>query len=155
MKMDLKTFQHTKTYRVLKKNLSLYSGIGIFFIILWMYGMITQDDVSTLLGAFFGLIMLGFSIYEYQRILQVKRILKSFKMFRGRIVNVHAPFNYKWPVNLIVEFTDQQKEVKRLMTHAIIYINHLNDYLEKQVNVYYSEQFLYVLFDDPEDLIHS
>lgn len=150
--MNQQQWKKTRTYQVFKKHAIISSSFGLFFVLIGIYGFAQGDVKIRTIGLILSVVIYGFTFYECYRMHEIHVIRQTFACYKGKIMNVDANDNYRWPERLVIEFSDDQGVKKRMMTHAVLYVNQIQNYLEKEVNVYYSSKHDYVIFDDPEDL---
>lgn len=147
--MNKDTFKKTKTYRAFMNQIILFMSVGLFFLFILIYGLVTDEFASTYVGIIFILLVIGLAIPPFYHLYNISKKLKTFQSFHGKVVNVESSYNRQWPVRLVIQFRDERGVERRMQTHAVIYTTNLSNYLEKEVQVYFSEDFPYVLFDDP------
>lgn len=153
--MNKDTFKKTKTYRAFMNHIMILMSVGLFFVFILIYGLTTDDFLSIFISVLFILMMIGFFVPPLYHIYDISKRLETFQSFHGQVVNVESSYNQHWPVRLIIQFRDERGVERRMRTHAVVNTTYLSDYLEKEVHVYFSESYPYVIFDDPSVISKS
>ena len=148
--MKVEDLKQSSSYQKLSFDFGaffMFAMIGLMMVIGGIFG-----NLAIILGGLIFLIFGGsYSVYFYKMMHQVKVHASSFIKTEGKVVNMEGYQSFSG-VHLVVEFTDEMKETRRMPSTKTMRIFDISKYLEKPHTIYYSPKIAFVLIHLSEDI---
>lgn len=150
--MKFEELKQSRTYKAYT-NVVMSLGVTWFFVVaLFIFSIVSKEALAIFIAAILTFGLGGLIAHYYLILKKIKNTAKSFQACEGKVVNVENGMGRGF-LKLVVIFKDMMGEDHRMPSHGIILQTVIQDYLEKEITVYYSPLWKEVLIkESPEEL---